>query len=105
MFIPAFWIIFIIAILIGMFFFLLKELKKVSYILKARDEWLLLLIERETDPKGFCDKYKKEPLDRNEYFYLHKYYTENKGEDVVADASPGNVDSFPNFWFEPKIFD
>lgn len=98
-------VIFLIVALIWTIYFLFKELKRTQYILKARDEWILLLMEREMDPKAFCEKYKKEPLDKTEYYYLHKYYTENKDEDVVTDANSVQGLRFPTFWFNPKIFD
>ena len=82
--------------------FIYREFLKFVYILKARDEWILLLIEREHDPKHFTEHYKNNPLKHTEYYHLWLYYKQNDDEGIISDASKW---SFPDFKFKLKLLE
>jgi len=102
MYVPLYWFVVSIIVIAYAFWRMFMWIEKRVYLLKARDEWVLLLQERELDPKAFCEKYSKELPDSHEYYYLHKYYKKNQSENVVEDASPAASLPFPDFLFDDK---
>ena len=102
MYVPIHWFVVSLLVIAFAFWRMYLWIEKRTCQFKARDEWIELGIEREWDPKAFCEKYSKELPGKYEYYYLHKYYKKNKDEDIVTDAGAGRQGNFPDFMFGDK---